>query len=191
MLTIKKNQTVKAIKGIKIGEVIVEVGTILTIHKGGKEPVFLTRINGEEFAFSVGKNADKCFVDAVCDSKVEKEISNVSFKKFKAIQSMDGFAMSADIHINGKKIAKIENGGYGGPTEIEVYDLKNQAVLDKLVEQLKNIRGEKIYQYEDDAGIVEEFMNYLMSREDLFISFKEKMEERRKDWEDLNKKMEK
>ena len=45
MLTVKKNQTVKTIKKIKVGNEWVEVETILVIYKGGKNPTFLTYVD--------------------------------------------------------------------------------------------------------------------------------------------------
>lgn len=189
MLTMKKNQTVKAIKPIRIGKEIVEVGTILIINKGGKVPVFLTYRNNEPFAFSVGSSgAEQCFEDVVVESKVEKEISNISFKKFKAIQTMDGFAMSADVYVDGKKIAQIENGGYGGPTSVHAYSEKNEEALKSAFEALKKIRGEKFREYEGESEILESFMNYIMQNEDMFISFKEKTEIEKKEWQELIEK---
>ena len=81
MLTIKKNQTVKIIKPIKVGQEILEKGTILTIDKGGKNPLFFTRLNNEIFAFSMGaENAKNCIEDVIVESKLEKDISNITLK---------------------------------------------------------------------------------------------------------------
>lgn len=189
MLTVKKNQTVKAIKKIKVGSEWVDAGTILVIYKGGKNPTFLTYLDGKEFAFSVNSSVlDKCFEDVVAESKVEKELQTISFKKIKTFATMDGYAFSADLCINGKKIAVLENGGFGGPTDLHLYNKKDEDILNAAIEDLKNVRGEKIYDHEDNAGLVENFMNYLQVKEDLFMSFKEKMESDRKEWADFQEK---
>lgn len=192
MLTVKKNQTVKAIKKIKVGSDWVEAGTILVIYKGGKNPTFLTYLDGKEFGFSVNSSVlDKCFEDVVAENKVETELQRISFKKIKIFETMDGYAFSADLCINGKKIAVLENGGFGGPTDLHLYNKKDEDILNAAIDDLKKVRGEKIYDHEDNAGLVESFMNYLEAKENFFISFKEKMESNRKEWADFQEKYKK
>ena len=137
MLTVKKNQTVKTIKKIKVGNEWVEVGTILVIYKGGKNPTFLTYVDGKEFAFSVNSSVlDKCFEDAVAETKLEKELQRISFKKMKQFETMDGYAFSADLCVDGKKVAAIANGGFGGPTDLHLYNKKDEDILNAAIEDM-------------------------------------------------------
>ena len=169
MLTIKKNQVVKAIKSFKVGDNVVEAGQLLIISKGGRKPIFNVFLNNDMHSFSMLHGLEKYFENSEYESKMEKDLSRISFKKVSYNDSFSGVGMSAAVYFDGKKIGDIENNGCGGETVARIYGKENNKKLKEIISLIDNIRGK--VGYDSDGDKIEALQQYQTLNEQVFISF--------------------
>lgn len=184
MLTIKKNQVVKAVKSFKVGEHTVEIGQLLIISKGGRKPVFNIFLNNDMCSFSMLHRLNEYFEDAQYESKMEKELSKVVFKKIQYNETYRGVGLMADVYFDGKKIGLIENNGCGGDTTARIYGEENIKKLKEIITSIDNIRGK--VGFDSDGDKLEALMQYQTLNEYVFISFAKRGELDRKELEKFN-----
>lgn len=172
MLTIKKNQTVKAIKEFKVSGQLVLLGQVLLIVKGGKKPNFYVFLNNDIQAFSMSEKLEEYFEDVVIESKMEQEIARIKFKKINHFETHRGAGLTAEVFFDGEKVGDIENNGCGGETTARFYGNENQEKLKEIIGLIDNIR--KPLSYDSEGDKLEAVMNYQMLNEGVFISFEKR-----------------
>lgn len=186
MLTLKKGQTVKTIKPVKVGNDMIPVGEIFIIEKGGKNPEFIRpNKHGDMTGFGMnGEHAKNCLEDVVIESKIEKNLANITFKKHRSHTTFDGVCFSADICIDNKKVAEISDEGMGGETALFITNDKHLQIFENAKKELCAVAG-KDNDKTSAESIFASLLFYYDGKLQFFQSFTEhcKIEA---EWERLN-----
>lgn len=140
-MTIKKNDVLVANKAFSIGNNHFNKGHVFLVEKGGKNQVIMTRNEqgifiGLEGNFDTDGFAKRAIAEV---SHCEKAFGNVQVKGITRVESHDGYSMSANLFVDGKKVGVIENDGWGGETYLIENSKSNEESVNKLIETAKEI----------------------------------------------------
>jgi len=140
-MAIKKNDVLVANKAFKVGDAHFNKGQVFLVEKGGKSQVIMTR-NEQGIFIGLEGNFDtdgfaKSTITEV--SHCEKAFGNIQVKGITRVDSHDGYSMSANLFVDGKKVGVIENDGWGGETYLIENSKSSEEAVGKLIETAKEI----------------------------------------------------
>lgn len=174
-MTIKKNDVLVANKAFKVGDNHFNKGQVFLVEKGGKNQVIMTRNEQGVFIGLEGNFDTDGFVKSTIAevSHCEKAFGNVQVKGITRVDSHDGYSMSANLFVDGKKVGVIENDGWGGETYIIENGKDGKEIVDKLIETAKGIAIQSGVDLENrHAGYAEtNLWDYLSEQYYIFESF--------------------
>lgn len=140
-MAIKKNDVLVANKAFKVGNKLFNKGQVFLVEKGGKNQVIMTRNEQGVFIGLEGNFDTDGFVRSTIAevSHCEKAFGNVKVKGITRVESHDGYSMSANLFVDGKKVGVIENDGWGGETYLIENSKSCEEAAGKLIETAKEI----------------------------------------------------
>ena len=174
-MTIKKNDVLIANKAFSVGDANFNKGQVFIVEKGGKNQVIMTRNEQGVFIGLEGNFDTDGFVKSTIAevSHCEKAFGNVQVKGITRVDSHDGYSMSANLFVSGKKVGFIENDGWGGETYLIENSKSSEEAVDKLIETAKEIAIQSGVDLKNrHAGYVEtNLWDYLIEQYYIFESF--------------------
>jgi len=178
-MTIKKNDVLVVNKPFSVGDTHFDKGHVFWVEKGGKNQKVITLDqDGLFIGFEGNCDTERFTKKTIADvSQCEKEFGAVQIKNVKRFDTNDGYAMFADLFVNGKKVGVIQNDGWGGETYLVESSSASKEAVDKLIETAKGIAIQSGYDLKNrHAGYIEENLwDYLSEQYYIFESFSDYM----------------
>ena len=111
---------------------------------------------------------------------LNKHNIRLELKGYKEAPSTDGYFMTGNLYVNGKKAINFTDGGYGGECEIEILDKNNAKPLLDIKKEIADLKA-----YPDDQD--EKMREHPLDLDDVFYTMAEELLEKK----DLVKKSKK
>lgn len=172
-MSIKKNDILVANKAFNVGDTTFDKGTIFFVEKGGKsQKVFTTGDQGNMITLSGNFDNDGFTKKTVIEvSPCEKAFGVIEVKNIKRFATHDGYAMFADLFVDGKKVGMIENDGWGGETDLREDRPTSAGVYNRLVDTAKGLLVENNVEFKYMGALPSFLWDYFAEHYYVFESF--------------------